>query len=96
MPKYRAVPKYYPAPTAAGSAGGDRFRMEESKAVTTTWAWRAFLMMALVFFGLCLVFALQHGRTFYAVAWGLIGAVWFAFSMYLWRQHTRWVRGEIG
>jgi hypothetical protein len=53
-------------------------------------------MMSLVMLGFCINFAIQHYRVFYVGAWGLITTVWFAFSMYLWRQHTRWVNGEIG
>jgi hypothetical protein len=37
----------------------------------------------------------QHYSLFYSAGWGLITAVWFSFSMFLWRQHTRWVNMEI-
>jgi hypothetical protein len=71
------------------------FRLESSAAVTSPWAWRAFFMMALVMVGFCINFGVQDYSDFIVGAWSLITAAWLAFSMYLWRQHTRWVNNEI-
>ncbi len=96
MPKSRAVPKYRPIVATTSAPAERHFRLENSAAVSSAWAWRAFLMMALVLLGLTINFAVQHYNVLLSGAWGLITAAWFAFSMYLWRQHTRWVKGEIG
>jgi uncharacterized membrane protein len=96
MPKSRPVPKIRtvtPAPSAP--APQRRYRLVDSPAITSPWAWRAFFMMTLVALGFCINFAVQHYSLFYSAGWGLITAVWFSFSMFLWRQHTRWVNMEI-
>jgi hypothetical protein len=61
-----------------------------SRSTQSVWVWRAFFFMSLIALGLSLTFA-SGGRTFFAAAWGVIAAGWFAISMWLWRKH---VRGE--
>jgi hypothetical protein len=60
-----------------------------SRSVQSVWVWRGFLFMSFIALGLCLIFA-AAGLLFYAVAWAVITAGWFATSMWLWRQHVRW------
>jgi hypothetical protein len=59
-----------------------------SKSVQSVWVWRGFFFMSLMAVGLCISFA-QSGLTVFAAAWGVIGAGWFATSMWLWRRHVR-------
>jgi hypothetical protein len=97
MPKSRPVPKIRtitPAPPTV-AAPERRFRLADSPAVSSPWAWRAFFMMTLVALGFCINFAVQHYSILYSGGWGVIAAGWFGFSMFLWRQHTRWVNNEI-
>lgn len=57
-----------------------------SRSVQSPWVWRGFLFMSLIGLGLCLSFA--AGRIyFYAAAWAVITAGWFAIAMWLWRRH---------
>jgi hypothetical protein len=42
--------------------------------------------MSLIAFGLCITFVSSR-QLFFAVAWGVITAGWFAISMWLWRKH---------
>ena len=95
MAKSRAVPKYRPVVATTATPGQRQFRLEGSAAVTSAWAWRAFFMMALVMIGFCINFGVQDYSIFIVGAWSLITASWLAFSLYLWRQHTRWVKMEI-
>jgi hypothetical protein len=64
-----------------------------SRSVQSVWVWRGLLFMSLIALGLCVGFA-AGGRLFYAVAWAVIAAGWFATSMWLWRQHVRWDDAE--
>jgi hypothetical protein len=59
-----------------------------SKSVQSVWVWRGFFFMSLIALGLCISFA-ERGLTFFAGAWGVISAGWFATSMFLWRKHVR-------
>jgi hypothetical protein len=93
MPKYRAVPKVRTAPPQPAAPVERRFRLEESKFVTTGWAWRALFMMGLVALGFFINFAVQGYNVFITGAWGLITLVWLSFAMWLWRQHTVWTNG---
>ena len=43
--------------------------------------------MAFIGFGLCLTFAVG-GLVFFAGAWAVITAGWFAIAMWLWRKHV--------
>lgn len=64
-----------------------RLRLPDgSRSAESPWVWRGLLLMALVALGLCLMFAVG-GRILYAAAWGVIGAGWLGFSMWLWRKH---------
>jgi len=95
MAKSRAVPKVRAVVPVTADPAARHFKLENSLAVTSSWAWRAFLMMALVMVGLCINFAVQNYSVFIVGAWSLITLTWFGFSMYLWRQHSRWVHSEI-
>jgi hypothetical protein len=46
--------------------------------------------MSLVALGLSLTFFAGHQRSF-AIAWAVIAAGWFAFSMFLWRRHINYM-----
>jgi hypothetical protein len=94
MPKFRAVPKYRTVAPQSSAPPADRhFRLEESKFVTTGWAWRALFMMGLVALGFFINFALQGYNLFITGAWGLIAVGWIGFAVWLWRMHTVWTNG---
>jgi hypothetical protein len=95
MPKTRAVPRTVPVVPAPARVSKP-FRLEDSRAVSSSFVWRAFAMMSLVALGFCINFAVQGYTLFYTACWGVIAVFWLAFSMFLWRQHTRWTNGEIG
>jgi hypothetical protein len=59
-----------------------------SRSVESVWVWRAFFFMSLIALGLCISFV-SGGELFFATAWGVIAAGWFAVSMWLWRKHLR-------
>jgi hypothetical protein len=71
----------------------ERWEIKESRSVRTGWIWRGFLILALFAVGIALVLNFNHHGNF-AIAWLVIGAGWFATSMWLWRQHTRYIRGH--
>jgi hypothetical protein len=73
--------------TATSRSWQDRLP-DGSKSVQSVWVWRGFFFMALIALGLCISFA-EGGMTFFAGAWGVIAAGWFATSMFLWRKHVR-------
>jgi len=58
-----------------------------SRSVQSVWVWRGFFFMSLIALGLFISFQSQ-GLHFYAAAWGVIAAGWFATSMWLWRRHV--------
>ncbi len=76
-----------PAVKAAGKKG-ERYSVEESRAVRTPWVWRGFFMLSMLAIGVVLVM-LGNGKTGLAIAWVVIACGWFATSMWLWRQHRR-------
>src|SRR5581483_2899203 len=59
-----------------------------SRSVQSVWIWRGFFFMSLLAFGVAISLTSQQLR-FYAVAWYVIAAGWFAISMRLWRKHVR-------
>lgn len=66
-----------------------RFQLPDgSRSAQSPWVWRGFFLLSLVALGLCISFVAGH-QVFYAVAWGIIAAGWFATSMWIWRQHLR-------
>ena len=65
----------------------DRFEVNESRSVRSVWVWRGFLLMSLVAVGIALVLA-SNGATTFSIMWGVIGAGWFAISMWLWHMHS--------
>jgi hypothetical protein len=69
--------------------GGGRVRLPDgSRSVQSPWVWRGFLFMSLIALGLCLTFLAGH-QVFYAGAWAVITAGWFAIAMWLWRRHVQ-------
>ena len=66
----------------------DRFSLEDSRFVRTTWVWRSFLMLSMVGIGIAIIFA-GNGKSLLAVLWVVISLGWFAFAMGLWRKHTK-------
>jgi hypothetical protein len=66
----------------------DRFSLDDSRLVRSRLVWRAFLFLSLVALGAGIIFA-GNGRGVDAVLWFVIAAGWFAFSMGLWRKHTK-------
>ncbi|MDA8046237.1 MAG: hypothetical protein M0Z30_13530 [Actinomycetota bacterium] len=79
---------------AAGQPGRTtRWEVQESRSVRSGWVWRGFLMLTLLAVGVALVMAGNHQSTL-AALWGVIAVGWLATSMWLWRQHTRYIRTD--
>src|SRR5579884_3757942 len=81
-PSKRTPPKPPPA---------KEWDVQESRSVRSGWVWRGFLMLALLGVGVAIIMAGNHQSTL-AVLWLVIAAGWFATSMWLWRQHGRYLR----
>jgi hypothetical protein len=71
------------------SKGNARLSLPDgTRSVQSPWVWRGFVFMSFIALGFCLTFAVGH-QVFYAAAWGVITAGWFAIAMWLWRKHVR-------
>ena len=68
---------------------GERYSVQESRAVRTPWVWRGFLMLSMLAVGIAIILD-GNGKTDLAIAWVVIACGWFATSMWLWRQHRRY------
>jgi hypothetical protein len=73
--------------------GEGGYDVGESWTVRSGWGWRAFFMMALVAIGVAIILAGNGAGTF-GILWLVIAAGWFATSMWVWRKHTRYMRGS--
>ena len=71
----------------------EKWERSESRSVRTGWIWRGFLVLTLFAIGISIIMQANHHSTF-AILWLVIAAGWFATSMWLWRQHTRYMRGD--
>ena len=71
----------------------EKWDVQESRSVRTPWIWRGFLMLALFGIGVAIILEGNHHGTF-ALLWLVISAGWFATSMWLWRQHSRYMRSK--
>lgn len=78
---------------AAKPARSERWDLDDSRTVRSGWIWRGFLVLSLFAVGVALILNGNHHSDL-AVVWLVIAAGWFGFSMFLWRRHTRWVRGS--
>jgi hypothetical protein len=70
---------------------GEKWEFRESRSVKSAWVWRAFFMLSLVAIGIVFIMIGNHHTTL-AAFWGVIAAGWFATSMWLWRQHSRYMK----
>jgi hypothetical protein len=89
-PPKGAQPK---APKESRPEKSKEWNVQESRSVRNPWVWRGILMLALLAVGVAITLAGNHDGTL-AVLWLVIAAGWFATSMWLWRQHTRYMRGR--
>jgi hypothetical protein len=91
-PTGRATPRKGAAPApAAKPAKPEKWDVQESRSVRNAWVWRGFLMMALFALGVAIILNGNHHSTL-AILWVVIGVGWFAIAMWLWRQHSRYMR----
>jgi hypothetical protein len=74
-------------------AGSQKWNVQESRSVRSGWIWRAFLMLTLLAVGVAIIMEANRQGTL-AILWVVIAAGWFATSMWLWRQHSRYMRGD--
>jgi hypothetical protein len=72
--------------------GEGRYDVGESWSVRSGWGWRALFMMSLIAIGLAIALA-AGGNGSFAILWLVIAAGWFVTSMWVWRKHTRYMRG---
>jgi hypothetical protein len=89
----RVTPRKGVVPAPAKPEKSREWSLQESRAVRNGWVWRGHLMMALLFVGVAIIMQGNHHGTL-AVLWLVIAAGWFAASMWLWRQHGRYMRGR--
>ena len=100
-PSGRVTPrKGAPAPAASPrrealrkAMSDEKWDVRESRSVRTPWVWRGFLLLTLFGIGVAIILEGNHHGTF-ALLWLVISAGWFAISMWLWRQHSRYMRGK--
>ena len=71
----------------------EKWEVQESRSVQNPWAWRGVLLIALMFLGVAIILNGNHHQTF-AILWVVIAAGWFAASMWLWRQHSRYMKDK--
>lgn len=71
----------------------EKWDVSASRSVRSGWIWRGFFMLTLFAIGIAILTATEHHGTL-AILWLVIAAGWFATSMWLWRQHTRYMRGD--
>lgn len=71
----------------------EKWDVSESRSVRTGWIWRGFLVLSMFAVGIAITMqAYHHGSL--AVLWLVIAAGWFAVSMWLWRKHSQYMRGD--
>lgn len=85
----RATPRKGPAVRKAMS--NEKWDVQQSRSVRSPWAWRGYFLVSLMFVGVAIILDGNHHQTF-AVLWVVIAAGWFAASMWLWRQHSHYMR----
>jgi hypothetical protein len=61
--------------------------------VRTGWIWRGFLVLTLLAVGVAIIMEANHKATL-AILWVVIAGGWFATAMWLWRLHSRYMKGE--
>jgi hypothetical protein len=79
--------------TVRQAMSNEKWDVQESRSVRTPWIWRGFLLLSLFGIGVAIILDGNHQRTF-AILWLVISAGWFATSMWLWRQHSRYMRNR--
>lgn len=84
-----------PKPSALRVVSNEKWDVQQSRSVRSGWFWRGFLMLALLAVGVAIIMGSNHHGSL-AVGWLVIAAGWFATSMWLWRQHNRYIRGDRG
>jgi hypothetical protein len=71
----------------------EEWDIKQSRSVRTGWIWRGFFVLSLFAIGVAITMEANHHATL-AILWLVIGAGWLATSMWLWRQHSRYMRGD--
>ena len=74
-------------------AENEKWDVNQSRSVRTGWIWRGFFMLSLVAVGVAVIMGANHHDTL-AILWVVIAVGWFAISMWLWRMHSRYMRGD--
>ena len=82
-----------PRKGATPPATNPSWEVGESRHVRSAWIWRGFLVLSLVAIGVAIIMGANHHGTL-AALWVVIAAGWFAISMWLWRMHSRYMRGD--
>jgi hypothetical protein len=103
-PTGRVTPPKGARPQPAGASGSrkakdtlrqamsnEKWDVSQSRSVRSGWIWRGFLMLTLFGIGVAIVLDANHHGTL-ALLWLVISAGWLATSMWLWRQHSRYMR----
>lgn len=92
-PTGRVTPRKGARPAPPGPSQTERWQVRDSKSVRSGWIWRGFLMLALLAVGVAIIMVANHHSSL-GIAWGVIAVGWLAISMWLWRMHGRYLRGD--
>ncbi len=99
-PTGRVTPRKGVTPPGKKSRGemqdrgqGQKWEVRDSRSVRSAWIWRGFLMLALLAVGVAIIMGANHHGTL-AILWVVIAAGWFGISMWLWRMHGRYMKGD--
>jgi hypothetical protein len=93
----RAVPRNYSGrvtPKKGGPARpakSEKWELQQSRQVTTPWAWRGMLFLSLIAIGVGIILLGNHDSSI-GVLWMVIAAGWFGFAMMLWRKHSQFIK----
>lgn len=79
--------------TPSKPAKSEKWEVNDSRSIRTGWVWRGFLVLSLIAVGVAIIMEANHHGTF-AALWVVIAAGWFGISMWLWRMHSRYMRGD--
>jgi len=72
---------------------GERWEVSQSRSVRSGWVWRGIMVLSLMALGVAIILAGNH-QSLLAVFWVVIAAGWFSVSVWVWRMHARYVRGD--
>lgn len=77
----------------AEAMSGESWDVSQSRSVRSGWVWRGIMVLSLLALGVAIILAGNH-QSVLAVFWVVIAAGWFSVSVWVWRMHARYLRGD--